>query len=130
MGGTTSRPLCGFYPLTYITFGNIIQLQFKSDDSSENKGFKFTIKSVKNLDDTFCIGSILGGEDSRIVNRETSGDNCFYRIQAPKQNDITLTLKMLDFGSASCEEESIIIYEGHSTRKFCKILSFFNVKCI
>jgi hypothetical protein len=44
--GTTSRH-CGFDPLTYITFGNIIQLQFKSDDSSENKGFQFTIKSVK-----------------------------------------------------------------------------------
>jgi hypothetical protein len=39
-------------------------------------------------------------------------------LQAPKHNDITLTLKMLDFGSAICEEESIIIYEGHSTRKF------------
>ncbi|XP_060591461.1 cubilin-like [Ruditapes philippinarum] len=114
--GTTSRH-CGFDPLTYITFGNIIQLQFKSDDSSENKGFKFTIKSVKKFsDDTFCVGSILGGEDSSIVNKETSGDNCFYRIQAPKHNDITLTVKMLDFGSASCEEESIIIYEGHSTQ--------------
>ncbi|XP_060602970.1 cubilin-like, partial [Ruditapes philippinarum] len=113
---TTSRH-CGFDPLTYITFGNIIKLQFKSDGSSEYMGFKFTVKSVKKfLDDTFCIGSILGGEDSSIVNKDISGDNCFYRIQAPKHNDITLTLKMLDFGSASCEEESIIIYEGNSTQ--------------
>jgi hypothetical protein len=39
-------------------------------------------------------------------------------FQAPGDKVITLELKMLEFGSASCEEESIIIYEGHSTRKY------------
>jgi hypothetical protein len=39
-------------------------------------------------------------------------------FQAPRDKVITLELKMLNFGSVSCEEESIIIYEGHSTRKY------------
>ena len=38
-------------------------------------------------------------------------------LQAPENKVITLDQKMLNFGSASCDEESIIIYEGHSTRK-------------
>jgi hypothetical protein len=54
--GATSRH-CGFDPLTYITFGNIIQLQFKSDDSSEYKGFEFTIKSVKS-NNLICFDNI------------------------------------------------------------------------
>ncbi|XP_060591459.1 uncharacterized protein LOC132746360 isoform X1 [Ruditapes philippinarum] len=114
--GTTSK-YCGWDPLTYITFGSKIQLQFKSDETYEDKGFKFIIESSKRGgDDSKCIGSILGGEDSRIMNKDDLGEDCFYRIQAPGDKVITLDLKMLDFGSASCEEESIIIYKGQSTQ--------------
>ncbi|XP_060600702.1 bone morphogenetic protein 1-like [Ruditapes philippinarum] len=117
VGGTTSK-YCGWDPLTYITFKSEIQLQFKSDVSFADMGFKFIIESSKRgRDDSKCIGSILGGEDSRIMNKDDLKEDCFYRIQAPRDKVITLELKMLNFGSASCEEESIIIYEGHSTRK-------------
>jgi hypothetical protein len=39
-------------------------------------------------------------------------------FQAPGDKVITLDVKMLKFGSVSCDEESITIYEGHSTRKY------------
>jgi hypothetical protein len=32
-------------------------------------------------DDSKCIGSILGGEDSRIMNKDDLKEDCFYRIQ-------------------------------------------------
>jgi hypothetical protein len=32
-------------------------------------------------DDSKCIGSILGGEDSRIMNKDSLEEDCFYRIQ-------------------------------------------------
>jgi hypothetical protein len=44
--GTTSK-YCGRDPLTYITFGSEIQLQFKSDMSFADIGFKFIIESSK-----------------------------------------------------------------------------------
>ena len=44
--GVTHK-FCGWDPLTYVTFSNEITLQFISDASFEDQGFKFIIESVQ-----------------------------------------------------------------------------------
>ncbi|XP_045167324.2 mannan-binding lectin serine protease 1-like [Mercenaria mercenaria] len=114
--GTPSR-FCGWDPMKYITVSNEITLRFKSDVSYEDDGFKFVVESKqRDVDVSKCDSSIIGGDDSRIMNNVEVGKGCLYRIQAPGDKVIELNLKMLDFGSAACDDESIVVYKGLSTQ--------------
>ncbi|GFR72241.1 cubilin, partial [Elysia marginata] len=103
-----SKTLCGYWPPQYIeTIGDVINLQFVSDDLKENEGFRLEWQVIG------CGGglSALNGH-FQLQNATNEGAyQCEWTITVPLGRKINLEITKLDL---ECKTGSVEVYAGRN----------------